>query len=138
MHNSLTSTLQVSYFCQICRQYEHVAKEGAKFAIVNGKAVELSQPRSSKTLLRDFDPIFEREKTDKKPDGEKGKKFDKIVEQDSDEDDTSSVASSTSSASSEHDGATSLSATVPTDAPTRRTEGFQSLLDPLKETKVVE
>jgi hypothetical protein len=38
-----------------------VAKEGAKFMLLNGKAVEILQPRSSQTLLRDFDPILLRD-----------------------------------------------------------------------------
>ena len=101
-----------------------MAKEGAKFALVNGKAVELKEPfaRSSQTLLRDFDPIFEREA-----------KVDTIAEEDDDDSDTSSVSSSTSS--SEADGATSLTTSSAINA------GFEILseenleLDPLKEVR---
>ena len=106
-------------FFLIAPQYEHVAKEGAKFASVNGKAIELNQTRTSQTLLRDFDPIFEPQKVDK------------IVEQESDEDDTSSVASSSSDTSaSEVAGAASLMASQ-----ARQDDAFE--LDPMKEDKQV-
>lgn len=101
-----------------------MAKEGAKFALVNGKAVELKEPfaRSSQTLLRDFDPIFEKDE----------RAVGVIAEED--DDDTSSVSSSSTS-SSEHEGATSLPTSSATNA------GFELLdeenleLDPLKEVR---
>ena len=98
-----------------------MAKEGSKFALVNGKAVELKEPfaRSSHTLLRDFDPIFEKEE-----------KVDVIAEEDDGDSDTSSVTSS--APSSETEGAASLPTASAINA------GFEILseenleLDPLK------
>ena len=82
----------------MCFQYEHVAKEGAKFALVNGRPVEILAPRSSQTLLRDFDPIFEGKSSEKKS------VFDQVLlenddEDDNDSDETSSVTSSNSNSS---------------------------------------
>ena len=105
-------------------QYEHVAKEGAKFALVNGKAVEIVKPRSSQTLLRDFDPIFERQKPHQpKVDGQ-------LLFED-DEDETSSVTSSSSSSASSEitEGASSVVFAS--------NSQFHDDLDPLKEADSV-
>ena len=79
-------------FC--CLQYEHVARDGAKFALVNGKAVELPSSRPSQTLLRDFDPIFGAENASKNATTGENATIDENDEE------TSSVTSSESSESS--------------------------------------
>ena len=71
-----------------------MAREGARFALVNGKAVELPLSRASQTLLRDFDPIFGAKTASKNATTGENATIDE------NDDETSSVTSSESSESS--------------------------------------